>query len=68
MKISKDTKVGDVFRRYPRAAPILIAQGICDCCGGDFTLEQSAAQRGLDLDTLLSSLEKAISSAYMPFD
>ncbi len=61
--ISKDTKVGDVFRKYPGAAPVLIAQGICDCCGGDFTLEQSAANKGIELNSLLRRLEKAISVA-----
>ncbi len=63
MSISKDTKVSDVFRKYPRAAPILVAQGICDCCGGEFTLEESAASRGIEINSLLRRLEKAISSA-----
>lgn len=59
--ISKDMRISEVFRRHPRAAPVLIAHGICDCCGGHFTLEESAAMRGIELNSLLRRLEEVAS-------
>jgi len=63
MGITKELKVSDVFREYPGAKQALIARGICDCCGGDFTLEETAKNKNIDLDALLQELEKEISDA-----
>ncbi len=61
--ISKDMRVSVVFRAHPSVAHVLIAHGICDCCGGHFTLEEAAANKGIELGSLMRRLEAAISSS-----
>ncbi len=62
MGITKELKVTDVFREYPEAKQVLIAHGICDCCGGDFTLEETANNKNIELKVLLREIENAVSS------
>ncbi len=60
--ITPDTKVGEIFRNYPRAIDYLLEHNICEC---DFatmrrTLREVAEERGLDLDKLLKELNARI--------
>jgi iron-sulfur cluster repair protein YtfE (RIC family) len=35
-----------------------MSYGICNCCGGHLTLEESAKSKGIDLDELLEKVNK----------
>jgi len=61
MGITKELKVSDVLREYPEVKQALIAHGICDCCGGDFTLEETARNKNIELNVLLQEIENVIS-------
>lgn len=60
MKISKDMKVGDVMRNHPNTRNVFMRFGICDCCGGELSIDETAQGKKLDLDNLLENLETTI--------
>jgi iron-sulfur cluster repair protein YtfE (RIC family) len=60
LPITPETKIGQIFREYPRAIDYLLEHNICEC---DFatmkrTLREVAEERGLDLEKLLEELNK----------
>jgi hypothetical protein len=60
-KISGTTKICDIYRRHPRAIDYLLELGICECQGMATlanTIEGEAKERGLDLEKVLSELNK----------
>lgn len=54
--ITKETTVSDTIRQRPASAQLLMSYGICDCCGGHLTLEESAKAKGISLEDLLKRL------------
>jgi iron-sulfur cluster repair protein YtfE (RIC family) len=56
--ITKETTVSDALREKPSSAQLLMSYGICNCCGGHMTLEESAKSKGIDLDELLEKVNK----------
>jgi iron-sulfur cluster repair protein YtfE (RIC family) len=58
MMITKDTTVNEVLQTKPGATPLLMSYGICNCCGGDLTLAESAEAKGIDVETLIDRINK----------
>jgi iron-sulfur cluster repair protein YtfE (RIC family) len=56
--ITKETTVSETIREKPASAEILMSYGICDCCGGHLTLEESAKAKGIELKALLERINK----------
>jgi iron-sulfur cluster repair protein YtfE (RIC family) len=56
--ITKETTVSETIREKPASAELLMSYGICDCCGGHFTLEESAKAKGIELKALLERINK----------
>ncbi len=56
MGVSKDMRIGEVMRNYPVTRNIFMRYGICDCCGGDLSIEETARAKNLDIDVLLRNL------------
>ncbi len=54
--IKKDMTVSDVIRENPASTQVLMSYGICDCCGGHLTLEESAEAKGIDVKSLLEKI------------
>jgi iron-sulfur cluster repair protein YtfE (RIC family) len=54
--IGKDMKIREIIQAHPNAIEVLLARGICSCCLGELTLEESAENKGLDLEDLLREL------------
>jgi len=50
--------ISDVLMKKPKATQLLMSYGICNCCGGNLTLEESAESKGVDLEKLLERLNK----------
>ena len=61
--ITKDMTIGEIIEKYPKAAQILLEQGLmCVSCGMAQmeTLEQGALTHELDINKLLRILNKAL--------
>ncbi|MFV2040767.1 MAG: DUF542 domain-containing protein [Candidatus Hydrothermarchaeales archaeon] len=56
--IRKEMTVAEVLRVNPQSTHLLMSYGICNCCGGNLTLEESAQSKGVDLQMLLNRLNK----------
>lgn len=56
--ITKEMTVNEVLRAKPQATHLLMSYGICNCCGGDLSLEDSANSKGVDVEKLLERINK----------
>jgi iron-sulfur cluster repair protein YtfE (RIC family) len=56
--VTKETTVSEVLRKKPESAHLLMSYGICNCCGGHLTLEESAKSKGIDIIRLLERVNK----------
>ena len=63
MTITKDTIIGDILRIAPQAAPVLMGIGMhclgCPSSQGE-TVEQACMAHGVDVNELLSQINKLI--------
>ncbi len=60
MKITTDTKVGEIVRNNFSTARIFEAHNIDFCCGGNISLDQAAEKEGVDTSKLLAELSTAL--------
>lgn len=58
MMITKESTVSEVLRNKPSATQLLMSYGICNCCGGERSLAESAASKGIDIDMLIARINK----------
>jgi len=56
MIVTKETTVNEVLRSKPGATHLLMSYGICNCCGGERTLAESAEAKGVDITMLLERI------------
>jgi iron-sulfur cluster repair protein YtfE (RIC family) len=54
--ITKEMTVSDILREKPSSTQLLMSYGICNCCGGELTLEESASSKGVDVKKLLERI------------
>lgn len=61
MKISKDTKIGDIIQEEPSKADVLLQAGMhcvgCIAATGE-TLEEACMVHGIDVEDVLEELNK----------
>jgi regulator of cell morphogenesis and NO signaling len=55
-ELTPQTTVAEIVTRMPQTAAIFERTGIDFCCGGDRALAEVAAERGLDTQTLITTL------------
>ncbi|MFQ5975164.1 MAG: DUF542 domain-containing protein [Candidatus Hydrothermarchaeales archaeon] len=60
MGITQDMKVGDVMRNHPNTRSIFMRHGICNCCGGELSIEKTARAKNLDLGELIKNLNATL--------
>ncbi len=60
MNITGEMTVGETIRKYPKSKNVLLKHGICDCCGGNITIERAAKIRDIDIDEFMKELKEAI--------
>lgn len=60
MRITGDMKVGDVMRNHPDTRSVFVRYGICDCCGGELSIEETAQSKNIDIEMLLKNLDSAL--------
>lgn len=54
-KITKQSRVNEIFREYPETLRVFLRYNIPACCPLD-TLEAEAKKRGIDADKLLKEI------------
>jgi len=55
--MKKSATVGEIARELPSAARFFEKTGLDYCCGGNLSLEEACREKGLDVATVLASLE-----------
>lgn len=60
LRITGREPVHELADRYPDLRLALLSRGICGCCVGDARLADAAAQRGVDLKSLLEELNALV--------
>lgn len=55
--IEKNSTIGEVARKLPSAVRFFEKAGLDYCCGGNLTVEEACRDKGLDLTTVIASLE-----------
>lgn len=63
MKITKEMSITEIVQKYPQTVEILVQHGMgcLGCAAARFeNLGQGAAAHGIDLDSLLADLNKAV--------
>ncbi len=61
--VTKETKIGVIVKDHPEAVQVLIENGLtCVGCpmASQETLEQGAASHGIDVDKLVSQINKKL--------
>jgi regulator of cell morphogenesis and NO signaling len=57
MTIEKSATIGEIARELPSAARFFEKAGLDYCCGGNLSLEEACRVNGLDVTTVIASLE-----------
>lgn len=58
VNITKEMKIFEVTKKYPKAINVLGNFKIDFCCGGARSLEEAAKAKGIDVDKLIEELNK----------
>lgn len=58
-KVTKQSKVNEIFKEYPETLRVFLRYNIPACCPLD-TLEAEAEKRGIDVDELLKEIHHII--------
>jgi regulator of cell morphogenesis and NO signaling len=57
--VTKEMKIHEVTKKYPKTISVFGNFKIDFCCGGARSIEESAKSKGIDLEKLLAELNKA---------
>lgn len=60
IKISKEMSINQIIKLYPKSIGVFNKFNIDSCCGGSETLEKAVKNAGVDLQTVISEIKKAI--------
>ncbi|MEZ5289787.1 MAG: iron-sulfur cluster repair di-iron protein [Vicinamibacterales bacterium] len=63
MNITRDSRVSDVATEAPATIRVFQEHGIDFCCGGRRPIADACAERGLDVDQLVATLQAATTTA-----
>ena len=66
MKITKDMSIGEVVEKYPQSIQVFMMHGLgcVGCAIANFeNIEQGASAHGIDVDKLVTDLNKAVEDA-----
>lgn len=59
-KINKDMVINEVIKQYPQTIAVFNQFNVDSCCGGGQTIEKTATVDGVNLDSLLTALNAAV--------
>ncbi|OOP55494.1 MAG: hypothetical protein AYP45_14505 [Candidatus Brocadia carolinensis] len=58
--ITKDMVINDVIKKYPKTITVFSNFKVDACCGGGFSIEKTISATGIDLNALLTALNKVV--------
>ncbi|KAB2835602.1 MAG: disulfide oxidoreductase [Candidatus Brocadia sp.] len=58
--ITKDMVINDVIKKYPKTITVFSNFKVDACCGGGFSIEKTVSASGIDLNALLTALNKVV--------
>jgi regulator of cell morphogenesis and NO signaling len=62
MKVTPESRIGEIAAHHPLATRVFARHGIDFCCGGGVPLEQACAERGLSTGRVLADIEEVIAA------
>lgn len=62
VEFDKSSTVGEIVAARPSLSRVMDRHGISYCCGGGKSLESACAQKGVDVDTVLAEIGKAMAA------
>ena len=60
--ITKDMIINDVIKLYPATIAVFNRFNVDSCCGGGYSIEQTATRDGADVPALLAALDEVASA------
>lgn len=60
VEVSKDMTINQIIKQYPKSVGVFNKFNIDSCCGGSEKLETAAKNAGVDINTVISEIRKAI--------
>ncbi|MDI6759276.1 MAG: DUF542 domain-containing protein [Candidatus Brocadiaceae bacterium] len=58
--ITKDMIINEVIRKFPRTMKVFKDFKVDSCCGGGFSIEKTAKNDGVDVESLLKALNACV--------
>ena len=52
--------VNEIIARHPKTMPVFNELGVDTCCGGGASIDEAAHRDGLDAESILTALQKAV--------
>jgi regulator of cell morphogenesis and NO signaling len=59
-QLDRSMTVNEIIARHPKTMPVFNELGVDTCCGGGASIEEAACRDGLDADSVLAALQKAV--------
>ena len=60
MRITGETVINEVIRRYPRTIAVFNRFRVDSCCGGGESIQRTASRDGVAVEALLKALNEAV--------
>ncbi len=58
--LTGDETIDEIVAQHPDLRVPMMAYGLCTCCSGSLSLRQTAAARGIPLETILADLDREL--------
>lgn len=59
-RLTGDETVDEIITNHPGLRLPMMSYGLCTCCSGSLTLQQTAAARGIPIGVILEDLEREL--------
>lgn len=59
-QLDRSMTVNEIIARHPKTMPVFNELGVDTCCGGGASIDEAARRDGLDAESILTALQKAL--------
>jgi regulator of cell morphogenesis and NO signaling len=59
-QLNRSMTVNEIIARHPKTMPVFNELGVDTCCGGGASIDEAARRDGLDAESILTALQKAV--------
>lgn len=60
IQLDRSMTINEIIARHPQTMCVFNEFGLDTCCGGGVPLEEAARRDGLDADSVIAALQKAV--------